>query len=119
MVKNVSTNDLYNWNAVVETMDLYEKYLLFPNADYGNEPYCNCTSEIWFGEGEAPEMCSELEMNECNKETEFRCKSGMCIPLSSAYDGTDDCLDRSDEQRDDTGCFYDPSAKCEEYNCVG
>ena len=38
-----------------------------------------------------------LELNECDRLTEFRCLDGTCIPRSMAFDSNFDCLDASDE----------------------
>ena len=45
------------------------------------------------------EHCWQLEINECDPQTEFRCHNGLCIPLSFLNDDihNHDCLDRSDE----------------------
>ncbi|CAF0932387.1 unnamed protein product [Didymodactylos carnosus] len=66
--------------------------------------------------------CTELEGNECDDETEFRCNNGMCIPKSFSFDLVFDCSDASDEQFG-TGTFYTYPCtqshliECEEYNC--
>ncbi|CAF1315267.1 unnamed protein product [Rotaria sordida] len=61
-----------------------------------------------------------LELNECDLEHEFRCKSGMCIEKSFAFDFTLDCLDGSDEVDVNPfeDCFRNPSMDCEEYDCT-
>ena len=45
------------------------------------------------------ELCWQLELNECNNQTEFRCYNGLCIPSAFLHDDiyNPDCLDRSDE----------------------
>ena len=48
-INNISVADLLHWNAVVEIMDLYEKYLLLPNLVNENEIYCNCSHLLKFG----------------------------------------------------------------------
>ncbi|CAF1031768.1 unnamed protein product [Didymodactylos carnosus] len=184
--RNISTADLFNWNAVIEIMDLYGKYLLLSKTGLDDEVYCNCTNLSIFGrycknvfiwrsttfvnevrdfigrkgtvsnkgmtidfvtcytdiqcknnilcldwrqicngiidceEGEDEAGCLELEMNECNAETEFRCKNGMCIPKSFAYDLMYDCHDQSDEQElpflKTELCFQLANFECEENN---
>jgi hypothetical protein len=49
--------------------------------------------------GHDEEQCWQLEINECDNETEFRCHIGLCIPLDFLNDdlGNADCLDQSDE----------------------
>ena len=78
------------------------------------------------------EHCWQLEINECDPQTEFRCHNGMCIPLSFLNDDihNPDCLDRSDEydhklnvKMDSDGisklivfrCHTNPAFKCEEH----
>lgn len=36
-------------------------------------------------------------ISDCRSETEFRCKSGKCIPLSWRCDHDEDCPDGDDE----------------------
>jgi hypothetical protein len=80
-----------------------------------------CDGVIDCMNGEDEERCLEMEMNECNDETEFRCKDGRCIPEGFAFDRTFDCLDHSDEQEvvgDDLyyPCNHNPTVECEERN---
>ncbi len=42
-------------------------------------------------------QCSALELNQCDPNTEFRCRNGLCIPREMSFDNTDDCMDWSDE----------------------
>ena len=162
---NVNIGDLFQWNAVIETIDLYEKYLSFPNLIDENKFYCNCSSPSRFGksceyeindidlgdnersftelfkensfliddeikneyitnyigipcqtnllnfdwrqicngivdcdhgEDEPFELCLQMELNQCNSEEEFRCKTGLCIDKSFGYDEEIDCPDKSD-----------------------
>jgi hypothetical protein len=46
---NVNIADLFKWNAVIEIIDLYEKYLLLPDLINDNESYCNCSFLSQFG----------------------------------------------------------------------
>ncbi|CAF1454582.1 unnamed protein product [Rotaria sp. Silwood1] len=41
--------------------------------------------------------CYLLEFQKCASD-EFQCRNSMCIPLEFLFDGTIDCMDRSDEQ---------------------
>ncbi|CAF1357599.1 unnamed protein product, partial [Didymodactylos carnosus] len=66
--------------------------------------------------------CYELEFNECNVDTKFRCTNGMCIDKTFSFDRSFDCMDRSDEKEgfytdamEDTQCFNQPSILCEEF----
>ncbi|CAF1161074.1 unnamed protein product [Didymodactylos carnosus] len=73
------------------------------------------------------EHCWKLEMNNCDKETQYRCRNGMCVPKSFAFDFVHDCQDNSDDQLfhknmatiniDFDECSSNPSVACEEYNC--
>jgi hypothetical protein len=51
-------------------------------------------------DGHDEELCWQLEINNCDDNTEFRCHNGLCIPLAFLHDDeiNADCLDRSDEQ---------------------
>ena len=79
------------------------------------------------------EHCWQLEINECDPETEFRCHNGLCIPLSFLNDDihNPDCLDRSDEYIYElsrevnamdasrlipSNCHMNPAFKCEEHS---
>jgi hypothetical protein len=80
-----------------------------------------CDGVIDCVNGEDEERCLEMEMNECNDETEFRCKDGRCIPKEFAFDRIFDCLDHSDEHEivdidSFHDCTYYPSMECEERN---
>ena len=39
-----------------------------------------------------------MELNDCDAETEYRCRNGLCIPRSFLLDRTFDCPDWHDEQ---------------------
>ena len=58
---------------------------------------CNGVVDCDRGDDEILELCSQVELNECDPEREFRCQNGMCIPLNLWSDGEPDCPDRSDE----------------------
>jgi len=69
-------------------------------------------------DGQDEEHCHELEMNECDSLTEYRCKNGHCIPQELFFDLTPDCLDKSDEN--DRGihlCHTDMLWYCEDTMC--
>lgn len=64
--------------------------------------------------------CDELEMNECNNETEFRCQNGHCIDKTFYLDGDYDCLDSSDEFSNNyysSRCGYQHSIQCSNQIC--
>ncbi|CAF1580370.1 unnamed protein product [Adineta ricciae] len=190
---NISIGDLFKWNAVIEMIDLYEKYLLLPNLVNENESYCQCSSLSQFGrfcqytiadinfnadsdqqsfsrlvhgvrrqshtnekmetkyvtcyvgiscetnllcldwrqicngiidcnqgEDEPFDLCLQMESNQCNTQTEFRCKNGLCIENSFTYDRQVDCLDGSDIMPYANWyknlCFQSMSFNCEEMN---
>ena len=56
-----------------------------------------CNGLIDCEEGEDEESCELLERNTCHDKDEYRCKNGLCIPISFSFDSVYDCLDRSDE----------------------
>ncbi|CAF3828814.1 unnamed protein product, partial [Rotaria sp. Silwood1] len=65
-------------------------------------PYCFIESGFFAGylqcpNGKDEEHCHELEMNECDALTEYRCKNGHCIPQELFLDRIPDCPDKSDE----------------------
>jgi hypothetical protein len=82
--------------------------------------------------GEDERLCITLEANICQGD-EYRCRNGLCIPLSFSFDYIYDCLDRTDEsyglrnrelsQKDPLldidypVCSENPSMFCEEYSC--
>ncbi|CAF3096091.1 unnamed protein product [Rotaria sp. Silwood2] len=75
-------------------------------GDHGQTPsVCLDWREICDGKmdcldgGHDEEYCWQLEINECDRETEFRCHNGLCIPIAFLHDDLKnaDCLDRTDE----------------------
>ncbi|CAF1016974.1 unnamed protein product [Adineta steineri] len=82
--------------------------------------------------GEDERFCLLLEANIC-QDDEYRCRNGLCIPLSFSFDYVYDCLDRTDESysprkrelsqlnrlldTDYPACSENPSMFCEEYSC--
>ncbi|CAF1048431.1 unnamed protein product, partial [Didymodactylos carnosus] len=160
--KNVTSDDLYEWNSPIDVIDQYQKYIDNDLLDENSTTYCNCSSLFSFGSrcqysfryssiengfeheiqeqfslryrlddhqlmnnltcyielecksilcldwrqicngiidcqnGEDEENCLELEQNICNKETEYRCTNGMCIPRQFSFDLIFDCIDNSD-----------------------
>jgi hypothetical protein len=82
--------------------------------------------------GHDEEQCWQLEINECDRETEFRCHNGLCIPLIFLNDDerNADCLDRTDKLHigdtklfwpdfpyPDINCHMDPASRCEDHMC--
>ncbi|CAF3971924.1 unnamed protein product [Rotaria sp. Silwood1] len=72
--------------------------------------------------GEDEKHCIEMEMNECNTATEYRCQNGMCIDRSFLVDFVFDCMDESDENPSNSlandGCYTKRSFECEERMCA-
>ena len=66
--------------------------------------------------------CHILEFHRC-ASNEFQCRNGMCIPQEFLFDGTLDCIDKSDEQERDTifdyirTCSTKPKYDCDEQLC--
>ncbi|CAF1397452.1 unnamed protein product, partial [Didymodactylos carnosus] len=48
-VRNTSVDDLFQWQATIDTIDAYAKYLEESNGLADKEIYCNCTDNEWFG----------------------------------------------------------------------
>ena len=80
--------------------------------------------------GHDEEHCWQLELNECDNKTEYRCQIGLCIPLAFLNDDpkNTDCLDQSDEDLytkpleaisvlQITNCLVAPIFPCEEHMC--
>jgi hypothetical protein len=80
--------------------------------------------------GHDEEQCWQLEINECDSQTEFRCHNGLCIQLNFLNDDEKnaDCLDRTDEHVPydsfnfmlgfayrDISCHMDPASRCEDH----
>ncbi|CAF4467390.1 unnamed protein product, partial [Rotaria magnacalcarata] len=70
-------------------------------------------------DGTDEDFCEHLLLNECNQESEYLCKNGMCIDEEYFLDGDIDCQDQSDEQRLSiyaltTLCFARPKLDCDE-----
>jgi hypothetical protein len=42
--KNVSSENLFKWNAPIDTINNYEKYLIENDLSMKNDLYCNCSS---------------------------------------------------------------------------
>ncbi|CAF0952465.1 unnamed protein product [Rotaria sordida] len=47
-LKNISGENLFQWNAPIDTINNYEKYLIENDFSMKNNFYCNC-SKIFFG----------------------------------------------------------------------
>jgi hypothetical protein len=64
--------------------------------------------------------CHELEMNECDQATEYRCLNGQCIDKVFYLNKFQDCMDRSDETitgYDKYPCDFLTTANCEDQLC--
>lgn len=193
-LQNISVDTLFRWNAAIETIDSYAKYLSYPDLIVDNHSYCRCSSALQFGnycqyqlnsvtivdgkpskfndlltikssvpsvqsqsitcyvgifcsnihpcldwrqicngivdcdhaEDEPFELCMQLEVHQCENQTEFRCKNGMCIPIDVSEDDEFDCLDRSDlrtyQNHQSIGqipltCSPDDEVHCDELMC--
>ena len=63
--------------------------------------------------------CHQLEANECDAETEYRCSNGLCIDKVFYYDGFFDCTDSSDEKFTYYLHCYDTfDLICEDSSCL-
>jgi len=64
--------------------------------------------------------CFQLELNQCDETTEYRCHNGQCIPIEFFRDISlyPDCLDQSDEFIDySETCYLHPSMRCDDHIC--
>ncbi|CAF1200458.1 unnamed protein product [Didymodactylos carnosus] len=84
-----------------------------------------CDGEWDCMNGEDEKQCRQVEMNECNFETEYRCRNGLCINRQFLFDGDMDCLDTTDEQKsladgkhyDYQSCYKTATIDCHEHFC--
>jgi len=70
-------------------------------------------------DGTDEDYCEHLLLNECNPDTEYRCRNGMCIDEEYFLDGDIDCQDQSDEQSSSiyaitSPCAIRPRLDCDE-----
>ena len=59
---------------------------------------CNGIVDCDQGQDEPFDLCSQMESNECDPKTQFRCQNGMCVPMSRAFKREGGCLDQSDRR---------------------
>ncbi len=64
--------------------------------------------------------CYELERNECNPTSEYRCSNGQCIDKVFYRDFYPDCMDESDELKFEFAMCMNEMyyQNCEDYPCV-
>ena len=138
--KNISIRNLFHWNAVIEIIDLYEKYLQFPDLVPENEVYCNCSTLTRFGkycqyhiDTEDDERDfrnlfrtmksgienSELENNYLTCYIGLKCQTNLfCLDWRQICNGIVDCDHGEDEPAD--LCLQMESNQChpeEEFRC--
>ena len=64
-------------------------------------------------------QCHELEMNECDSTTAYRCLNGQCIDKAFYRDQYPDCMDSSDERFVPMEhCFNKFDVRCEDRSCA-
>jgi hypothetical protein len=137
---NVSVGDLFWWNAVIEIIDLYEKYLLFPHLVNDNEFYCNCSFLTQFGKSCQYDTNAEdyersftillwgsrsVSSNEQVKNDYLTCYIGIqcqtnlfCLDWRQICNGIIDC-DYGEDEPDEL-CLQMESNQChpeEEFRC--
>ena len=85
---------------------------------------CNGMVDCDEGEDEPIELCLQMDLNSCDPEHEFRCHSGMCVPIDVWNDGETDCPDRTDERSywrppsdSQDACMAADDFLCEETSC--
>lgn len=89
-------------------------YILFNCTTYTG--FCLDWREINDGmihcqNGEDEKHFLDMETNECDNTSEYRCRNGLCIPRSFLLDRTFDCPDRFDEQMN-AQLVYDHNILC-------
>jgi hypothetical protein len=100
-----------------------------PDACLDWREVCNGKVDC-LGGGYDEEHCWQLEVNECDNETEFRCHIGLCISVAFLNDDryNADCLDQSDEGftglflvqvpvKEDIKALVKPMFRFEEHMC--
>ncbi|CAF3050057.1 unnamed protein product [Rotaria socialis] len=140
-LKRISGEDLFQWNAPVDTIDNYEKYSIENNFSMKNYFYCNCSKEYFgkdclysFNEISSNITFSDviltnyLSKNELSYEDilndeyllicyeGIKCNSTICLDWRQICDGFMDCENGEDEFED---CFSIEINKCKEneYRC--
>ncbi|CAF1682387.1 unnamed protein product [Adineta ricciae] len=116
---------LYEWRTNSEVWDVLEQTngTCIEGIHCDGRNLCLDWREICNGyvdclNGKDEEFCFELEMNECDPLTEYRCSNGLCISKNFFYDLIADCLDKSDEiVFYDRQCYNDVSWYCEDTTC--
>jgi hypothetical protein len=76
------------------------------------------TGKIDCANGFDEQHCHELEENECNLATEYRCRNGQCIDKEFYWNEQVDCMDHSDEINFySQQCYTDYTVICEDKPC--
>ena len=101
-------------------------------CDYGTTSVCLDWTDICNGEinclndGIDEQHCWQLEMNQCNDDSEYQCKNGMCISEIFYNDKSYvyDCIDRTDQREThfssiSSSCFglHDTVFRCSDKIC--
>lgn len=81
--------------------------------------YFYCKGKQQCVNGTDEDYCEDLLLNECNSDTEYRCRNGMCIDEEYFLDGDIDCQDGTDEQKNlfifyQDNCPILPNLNCDE-----
>jgi hypothetical protein len=103
-----------DWQEICDGKKIY--FLLFQNGIYS-------MSMIFIGKidctnGFDEQHCHELEENECNPITEYRCRNGQCIDKAFYLNEQVDCMDYSDEMHvSSKQCDSDYESICEDKLC--
>lgn len=100
-----------NSTHCIKTSQICDRWFDCPLDD--DEDHCEYLKEIMAADQPLRNVQAEdvsIQAKECN-ENEFTCANQNCIPKDLICDGTDHCLDNSDESR--------KLCKSEEKNCKG
>jgi hypothetical protein len=82
---NVKISDLFHWNAVIEIIDLYEKYLQFSNLVNDNEVYCNCSHLTRFGKSCQYDIDTEIYQRNFDYLVQIHRRSIYIAELDKKY----------------------------------
>ncbi|CAF4780801.1 unnamed protein product, partial [Rotaria sp. Silwood2] len=118
----ITTNDLFDWNAPIDTMNLYQQYLENNRSlELSSLTYCNCSDRLYFGQNcqytfhfYAP-FSSIIEHRFASKDTWKldntiistvacynglpSCRSLICLDWREICDGKIDCIENGEDEQ--------------------
>ncbi|CAF4428663.1 unnamed protein product, partial [Rotaria sp. Silwood2] len=136
----ITTNDLFDWNAPIDTMNLYQQYLESNRSlELSSLTYCNCSDRLYFGQNcqytfhfYAP-FSSIIEHRFASKDTWKldntiistvtcynglpSCRSLICLDWREICDGKIDCIENGEDEQN---CYQLEMNQCDpirEFRC--